>query len=138
MWLCSDDRRAVRISVTLRAGQRRGVTNAKTIIQTGYCPKTQEMEETSMFHKLIYQKKAALTEADARDFSTKDYTCVKLLLTKRGRPVAILESNDTKNWHWRVQYGFSTVVFPTYAEAMQFCRERFYELNGAPLNGGRV
>lgn len=44
-------------------------------------------------------------------FSTKDYTCVKLLLTKRGRPVAILESNDTKNWHWRVQYGFSTVVF---------------------------
>ena len=91
-----------------------------------------------MFHKLIYQKKAALTEADARDFSTKDYTCVKLLLTKRGRPVAILESNDTKNWHWRVQYGFSTVVFSTYAEAMQFCRERFYELNGAPLNGGRV
>ncbi len=34
-----------------------------------------------MFCKLIYQKKAALTEADARDFSTKDYTCVKLLLT---------------------------------------------------------
>lgn len=59
-----------------------------------------------MFHKLIYQKKAAFTDADARDFSTKDYTCVKLLLTKRGRPVAILESNDTKNWHWRVQYGF--------------------------------
>lgn len=91
-----------------------------------------------MFHKLIYQKKAALTEADARDFSTKYYTCVKLLLTKRGRPVAILESNDTKNWNWRVQYGFSTVVFPTYAEAMQFSRERFYELNGVPLNGGRV
>jgi hypothetical protein len=45
------------------------------------------MEETSTFHKLIYQKKAALTEADARDFSTKDYTCVKLLLTKRGRTV---------------------------------------------------
>ena len=48
-----------------------------------------------MFHKLIYQKKAVFTDADARDFSTKDYTCVKLLLTKRGRPVAILESNDT-------------------------------------------
>ena len=47
-----------------------------------------------MFHKLIYQKKAAFTDADARDFSTKDYTCVKLLLTKRGRPVAILESNE--------------------------------------------
>ena len=56
-----------------------------------------------MFHKLIYQKKAAFTDADARAFSTKDYTCVKLLLTKRGRPVAILESNDTKNWHWRKQ-----------------------------------
>lgn len=91
-----------------------------------------------MFHKLIYQKKAALTEADSRDFSTKDYTCVKLLLNKRGRSVAILESNDTKNWNWRVQSGFSTVVFPTYAEAMHFCRERFYKLNGAPLNGGWV
>ena len=91
-----------------------------------------------MFHKLIYQKKAVFTDADARDFSTKDYTCVKLLLTKRGRPVAILESNDTKNWHWRVQYGFSIVVFKSYAEAMQFCRERFFDLNGKPLNGGRV
>ena len=91
-----------------------------------------------MFHKLIYQKKAVYSQADVDSFSTKDYTCVKLLLTKRGRPVAILESNDTKNWHWRVQYGFFTVVFPTYAEAMQFCRERFFNLNGTPLNGGRV
>ena len=91
-----------------------------------------------MFHRLIYQKKVAFTDADARGFSTKDYTCVKLLLTKCGKPVAILESNDTKNWHWRVQYGFSCIVFPTYADAMQFCRGRFYSLNGAPLNGGRV
>lgn len=91
-----------------------------------------------MFHKLIFQKKAALTEADARDFSTKDYTCVKLLLTKRGRPVAILESNDTKNWHWRVQYGFSTVVFPSYADAMRFCRDRFFELSDTAQNGGRA
>lgn len=42
-----------------------------------------------MFHKLIYQKKATFTDADARDFSTKDYNCAKLLLTKGGRPVAI-------------------------------------------------
>ena len=52
--------------------------------------------------------------------------------------MAILESHDTKNWHWRVQYGFSTVVFKSYAEAMQFCRECFFDLNGKPLNGGRV
>lgn len=91
-----------------------------------------------MIHRLIYQKKAAFTDADVRDFSTDDYTCIKLLLTKRGRPVAILESNDTKNWHWRVQYGFSTVVFPTYAEAMRFCRDRFFELSDTAQNGGRA
>ncbi|MBR4434503.1 MAG: hypothetical protein IKS90_00155 [Clostridia bacterium] len=83
-----------------------------------------------MFHRLIYQKKAAFTQDDVRFFSTKDYTCVKLMRTKRGRPVAILESNDNKNWHWRVQYGFSCVAFPSYAEAMQFCRGRFEELDG--------
>lgn len=91
-----------------------------------------------MLHKLIYQKKAVFSQVDVDSFSTKDYTCVKLMRTKKGKPVAISESNDTKNWHWRVQYGFSTVVFPTYAEAMQFCRERFFDLNGTPLNGGRV
>lgn len=83
-----------------------------------------------MFHRFIYQKSAPVSQASAKDFSTKKYTCVKLMRTKRDKPVAILESNDMKNWHWRVQYGFSCVVFPTYEEAMRFCRERFFELDG--------
>ena len=81
-----------------------------------------------MFHRLIYHKKAPISQANLRDFSTKNYTCVKLMRTNRGKPVAILESNDTKNWHWRVQYGFSCLVFKTYAEAVKFCRDRFSEL----------
>ena len=36
-----------------------------------------------MFHKLIYQKKAVYSQADVDSFSTKDYTCVKLMRTKR-------------------------------------------------------
>lgn len=91
-----------------------------------------------MFHKLIYQKKAVYSQADVDSFSTKDYACVKLMRTKKGKPVAISESNDTKNWHWRVQYGFSTVVFPSYADAMRFCRDRFFELSDTAQNGGRA
>lgn len=52
--------------------------------------------------------------------------------------MAISESNDTKNWHWRVQYGFFTVVFPSYADAMRFCRDRFFELSDTAQNGGRA
>lgn len=36
-----------------------------------------------MFHKLIYQKKAVFSQVDVDSFSTKDYTCVKLMRTKR-------------------------------------------------------
>ena len=91
-----------------------------------------------MIHRLIYQKKAVYSQTDVDNFSTKEYTSVKLMRTKKGKPVAISESNDTKNWHWRVQYGFSTVVFPSYADVMRFCRDRFFELSDTAQNGGRA
>ena len=40
-----------------------------------------------MFHRLIYQKKAVYSQTDVDSFSTKDYTCVKLMRTKKGKPV---------------------------------------------------
>ena len=38
-----------------------------------------------MFHRLIYQKKAVYFQTDVDNFSTKDYTCVKLMRTKKGK-----------------------------------------------------
>ena len=63
-----------------------------------------------MIRRFIYQKKPVFTQADTALFQYK----------------------------WRVQYGFSCVVFKTYEEAVRFCRERFYDLDGKPLKGGRA
>ena len=52
--------------------------------------------------------------------------------------MALSEGNSAAHYKWRVQYGFSCVVFKTYEEAVRFCRERFYDLDGNPLNGGRA
>ena len=91
-----------------------------------------------MFHRFIYQKKPAYTQADAKMFSRGDFTCIRLYLTKSGKPVALSEGNSKTHYKWRVQYGFSCVVFQTYEEAVRFCRERFYDLQGNKLDGGKA
>ena len=50
-------------------------------------------------------------------FSKGDFTCIRLYLTKKGKPVALSEGNSAAYYKWRVQYGFSCVVFKTYEEA---------------------
>lgn len=91
-----------------------------------------------MIHRFIYQKKPVYTQADAAMFSRGDFTCIRLFLTKNSKPVALSEGNNKAQYKWRVQYGFSCVVFKTYQEAIDFCRERFYDLDGKPLNGGHA
>jgi len=88
-----------------------------------------------MFKKIFYTQYPALSNADAPRFSDKNYECVRLYLTKRGTPVAVSESRtkSSGNKVWRVQYGFSTVMFATYAEATEFCKKRFCGLDGRPL-----
>jgi hypothetical protein len=54
--------------------------------------------------------------------------------TMNGQPVAILQRNDPDCDIWKVQYGFSCVFFGTYAEAMEYCRERFCDLSGNRLS----
>ena len=76
----------------------------------------------------IYNKKHRFAVSDRASFSTDDYTCMFILQTMKGQPVAIF--HNTEMDIWKVQYGFSTVFFGTYDEAMQFCRKRFCEIPG--------
>ena len=81
----------------------------------------------------IYNHKFHVSAADREVLSTKDYTCMFILQTMKGQPVAVSMSNDIDTLIWRVQYGFSTVYFADYAEAMDFCREHFCDLGGNRL-----
>ena len=82
----------------------------------------------------IYNRKYRFSAADRDAFSSADYTCMFVLQTMNGQPVAVSVSNDIDCLIWRVQYGFSTVYFGDYADAMDFCRDHFCDLNGKRLN----
>lgn len=77
---------------------------------------------------VFYGTKHKLSINDMDNFSRGDYKCRVLLQTKRGAPVAISEHKDTGIW--KVQLGFSTIVFATKAEAMAYCKDRFLDLDG--------
>ncbi len=67
-----------------------------------------------------------------KDFDTKYYDCMATFYTKREQPV-ILSCHKEQNL-WKVQYGFSTLVFDTYTKAMEFCNARFYDKQGNKLS----
>ena len=81
-----------------------------------------------MKFRIFYDRKPKLTTKDIDSFSHGDYKCRILLQTKRGAPVAISEHKDTGVW--KVNHGFSTVVFGTKAEALAYCKGRFLDLDG--------
>ena len=81
----------------------------------------------------IYNKKHHFAVSDRASFSTDDYTCMFILQTMKGQPVAVSVANNLDCHIWRVQYGFSTVYFGEYADAMDFCREHFCDLAGNKL-----
>ena len=66
-----------------------------------------------------------------KDYDTKHYDCVSVFYTNKERPV-LLSRHKTEN-RWKVQYNFSTVIFNSYADAMDFCKARFYDKNGDRL-----
>ena len=85
-----------------------------------------------MKFKFNYSKKPKVSVHDAANYSHGDYECRFVMQTMKGQPVAILQ--NTANDVWKVQYGFSSVFFGTYDEAMQFCRERFCDVSGKRLS----
>ena len=78
-----------------------------------------------MKRKVYYGSIPKFTDNDRDIFSRNGYKCKKLMQDLNGRPVAISQSTDTDFPIWKVEYGFSTVVFRTYEDAMSFCRSRF-------------
>lgn len=79
-----------------------------------------------MNRKIYYGVMPKLTDYDRKLFSRGDYDCRKLFQTRSGAPVAV--SRNRKLDIWQVQYGFSSVLFGTFDEALDFCQIRFYGL----------
>ena len=63
-----------------------------------------------------------------RDFSGKGYACDLLLQTRRETPVTVSSNRELDIW--KVQHGFSTVFFGIRADALAYCKGRFYDANG--------
>ena len=83
-----------------------------------------------MTHRILYVTDFKLTDYEKKMFSRDGYECKDLL---QGRAVLnlVVSQNQYKNFPiWKVQYGFSCLVFPTYEDAMDFCRDRFTRLDG--------
>ena len=76
----------------------------------------------------FYGKKPGVKNFNPRDFSERAYDCHALFQNKRGMPVAV--SRHKENDIWKVQDGFSAVFFGTKAEALAYCRGRFFDEDG--------
>lgn len=81
-----------------------------------------------MKHRFFYGLKPGINNLSAKDFSQKDYECSLLFQTKRGVPVMVARHKSLDIW--KVQNGFSTVFFGTKAEALAYCKGRFFNADG--------
>ncbi len=66
-------------------------------------------------------------------FSNDKYECRFLFQTADGSPVLILKRRNYDRMGWMVQRGTSCIYFGSYAEAMKFCKKRYYDLSGNRL-----
>ena len=64
----------------------------------------------------------------ASDFSNEAYDGVELRADPNDNPVIIMHSKRTAPLKWKVVYGFSTIFFRSFAEAVEFCNSRGFEL----------
>ena len=83
-----------------------------------------------MNFRIFYGSSPKLTQADRHMFTRGGYVCRKLLQTRKGEPVGISRSMDSRFPVWKVEHGFSCMVFASYEDAMAYCRGRFYDLDG--------
>lgn len=76
-------------------------------------------------HRFYYGATYQFTDEDKSAFSHKGYECKAVMKDRKGKPVAILQSTNPELPIWKVMYGYSTVFFGTYDEALAFCTGRF-------------
>ena len=78
-----------------------------------------------MKYRFLYGGKPNISKLKTEDFSRGGYECDLLLQDKRGAPVAVSRHKELDIW--KVQCGFSTVFFGTKAEALAYCKGRFFD-----------
>lgn len=81
-----------------------------------------------MKHRFYYGTQPSIKNYRPDDFSRKGYECTQLFQTKDGIPVMVSHSKAMDIW--RVECGFSNVFFGTKAEALAYCKGRFFDQNG--------
>lgn len=64
----------------------------------------------------------------ASDYSDKLYDGVQLRKAQNGDPVIIMHCRRDDPMRWKVIYGFSTIFFRSFAEAVEFCNSRGMEI----------
>ena len=64
----------------------------------------------------------------ASDYSDSNYDGIQLRKSRDGMPVIISRSKKTAPLMWKVAYGFSTIFFRTFEEAVGFCSSRGMEI----------
>ena len=82
-----------------------------------------------MTHRIFCGIDFKLTDYDKKMFSRKGYECKDLLQGRAGLPVVVSQKQDMDFPIWKVQYGFSCLVFPTYEDVMYLCRYIFTRLD---------
>lgn len=80
---------------------------------------------STMIRKIIYGSAPKFIESDKRYFDRGNYCCKTLLQDRKGRPVVISQNKDKDLPIWKVEFGFSSIFFGTYEEAIAYCRGRF-------------
>ena len=85
-----------------------------------------------MTHRIFYGTDFKLTDSDKKMFSREGYECKDLLQGRAGLPVVVSQKKDKDFPIWKVQYGVSCLVFPTYEDAMDFCCKFSYKSRVMP------
>lgn len=80
-----------------------------------------------MKFKVFYGPMPNLKVSDKDMFSKPNLECVALYLDKMERPVIVSKVLNTP-MPYRVTFGTSVVVFPTFKDATDYCSLRFKEV----------
>ena len=81
-----------------------------------------------MKYRFFYGMKPDIRNLRPRDFSGKGSVCDLLLHTRWGTPVTVSCNRELDVWN--DQHGLSTEFFGTRADALAYCKGRFYDANG--------
>lgn len=77
----------------------------------------------------IYNEKGKTPNSmKASNFSDDLYDGVQLRRSSQGDPVIIMRCKRDDPMRWKVIYGFSTIFFRSFAEAVEFCNSRGMEM----------